>query len=463
MKTNQTFFHICLCGALLLGLPATVEADFFYTTNSDGSTITITGYGGGTNVMVIPSSINGRTVTSIGDSAFFNNIGLMNLTNVVIPNSVTSIGDAAFLDMNVVSVTIPNSVTNISTDAFGNDFKLVHVAIPTNIVSIGDSSFQFCPMGIVTIPNSCISIGATVFYGCGATNVTIGNGLSSIGDEAFNGCTGLPAITVDASNPNYSSVGGVLFNKDQTTLIQYPGGRAGAYTMPNSVTTGGDNAFTYNSSLTSVTLSSSLTSIGYEMFYYCTSLGSVTIPNSVTNINILAFSECYSLANVTIGNGVTTIADEVFVDCSSLTNVTIGNGVTSIGNGAFASCNTLTGIYFHGNAPTPGFESFDGDAPGATVYYLAGTTGWGPTYGGLPTVMLGSQLLISNIGVKNNEFGFTIGGTSNQVAIVQVSTNLATQIWQPLQTNTLNGTTFNFIDSQWKNYPRRFYRLVAGP
>jgi hypothetical protein len=94
----------------------------------------------------------------------------------------------------------------------------------------------------VTIPRTInglpvTSIGGNAFSSCTSlTSVTIPNSVTSIGSGAFSGCTSLSAITVEALNSFYSSVDGVLFNKSQTTLIQYPGGKAGSYTIPNSVT-----------------------------------------------------------------------------------------------------------------------------------------------------------------------------------------------------------------------------------
>jgi hypothetical protein len=95
---------------------------------------------------------------------------------------------------------------------------------------------------------------------------------------------------------------------------------------------------------------------------------------------------------------------------------------------------------------------------GATVYYYYGTAGWASTYGGLPTVMLypPPQVGVGSTGVKPGGFGFTLTGGTNQVIVIEASTNLAT--WQPIWTNTLAGVTTNFVDPQWVNHPHRFYR-----
>jgi hypothetical protein len=158
-------------------------------------------------------------------------------------------------------------------------------------------------------------------------------------------------------------VAGVLFNKSQTTLIAYPGGIAGSYTVPNSVTSIGDSAFAN-----------------------CFGLTSVTIPDSVTSIGDQAFWVCDSLTNVTIGNGVTSIGDDAFGWCSGLTSITIPSSVINIGNAAFGNCTGLTSVFFQGNAPSAGFWVFDPDGK-VTVYYLPGTTGWGATFDGRPTAL----------------------------------------------------------------------------
>ena len=190
------------------------------------------------------------------------------------------------------------------------------VIINDGVISIGREAFDYCTsLTSVTIPNSVTSIGDNAFTSCTSlTSVTIPNSVTSIGGNAFFGCTSLTSINVDSNNPNYSSVDGVLFNKDKTTLIQCPCRKQGAYTIPNS-----------------------LTSIGNQ-----------------------AFADCKSLTSVTIGNSVTSIGNQAFRGCSSLTSVTIGNSVTSIGDYAFYGCDKLVDVYCYATTPpvTKGENTF---------------------------------------------------------------------------------------------------------
>ncbi len=380
----------------LLTLPGVLEAQFTYTTNNGA--ITITGYTGPGGAVTIPGTINGSPVTSIGDNAFAH---CASLTSVTIPDSVINIGYGAFMlcpKLSAINVntnnraysgvagvlfnenqttliqypagkagsyTIPGSVTSIGDNAFYYCTSLASVTIPDSVTSIGDNAFCCCTsLRGVTIPNSVTSIGDSALMECySLTNLTVGSGVTNIGVAAFDGCTSLKAITVDPLNSSYSSVGGLLFNKSQTTLFQYPGGKTGTYTIPNSVTSIGACAFLDCTTLTGVTIGNSVASIGNQAFNYCTSLTAVIIPNSVTSIGV-----------------------DAFLQCSSLTKLTIGSGVTSIADAAFQSCSNLTSVYFQGNAPSLGSDVFGGDN-NVTVYYLAGTTGWGTTFGGRPTAL----------------------------------------------------------------------------
>src|SRR5262249_22916141 len=124
------------------------------------------------------------------------------------------------------------------------------------------------PGGSVIIPSSInqlpvAGINGPVFYNYGfnVTNISLPSTLTIIGDGVFYGCPNLAAITVDAASSVFSSIDGVLFSKDQSTIVAFPAARASSYTIPNSVNSIGDYAF-----------------------YYCNGLTAVTIPNSVTNI-----------------------------------------------------------------------------------------------------------------------------------------------------------------------------------
>jgi hypothetical protein len=492
-----------LLGLLLLAAPVAVQAQFTYITNSDGISITITGYTGPGGAMTIPTSINGLTVSDIGTNAFEST----GLTSVTIPNSVTNIGDAAFGECRSLtaitvktnnsfysstngvlfnkgqttlnqypgglggSYTIPNSVTNIGDYAFAYTVLLSSVTIPNSVTSIGDSAFAYCPyLTSITIPKSVTSIGEYAFESTGLISVTIGdsvtsigdyafaycidlasitipNSVTSIGDAAFGDCRSLTAITVKTNNSFYSSTNGVLFNKSQTTLNQYPGGLGGSYTIPNSVTNIGDYAFA-STGLTSVTIPNSVTSIG-DYAFEDSGLTSVTIPNSVTSIGYSSFAY------------------------TGLTSITIPNSVTSIGADAFYECTNLTSVYFTGIAPIADSSVFElglGEHHGvfqfytiATAYYLPGTTGWSSTFAGVPAVLwhpFGPSGGVS-FGVQSNQFGFNFTGPVNLVIVVEAATNLANPVWIPLQTNTLTNGSLSFSDPQWTNYSSRFYRITS--
>ena len=252
------------------------------------------------------------------------------IKSVFISNGVASISDGAFQNCNrMTNISIPSNVVDVGRYAFDGCSALKSVSIENGVTDIGDYAFKNCfNLSNINIPESVTNIGISVFSNCTSlTSITIPSGVSSIGDGAFSNCSGLTDILVLANNDSYSSVDGVLYNKNQTELYYYPSGKNNStYTIPNSVT-----------------------SIGNSAFSGCSRLTEVTIPNSVTDIGNLAFSNCSSLINISIGNNVTNIGDSVFSGCSSLTDVMIPDSVTSIGSWSFAYCSSLTNITLPSN------------------------------------------------------------------------------------------------------------------
>jgi hypothetical protein len=470
MKAKTLILFLALAGLL----PLVSNAQLTYTTNNGA--ITITGYTGSPTNIVIPASTNGYPVTKIATKAFSGS----GLLNVIIPASVTNIGQQVFYFCNHLTNIVVDSSNPVYSSTNGVLFNKAQTiliqfpggragsyTVPNGVISIGNYAFSQChSLTNVTIPDSVTNILDYAFYYCGLWSVIIGNSVTSIGNYAFCDCNSLMSVTI-----------------------------------PNSVTSiGGINAFKYDRNLRNVIIGDHVTNIGSAAFQLCTSLTSVMIPSSVTSIGDIVFNLCNQMTNIvvdaansaysstngvlfdkaqttliqfpgglggnyTIPNSVINLGNDAFNNCTTLTSVTIPNTVANIDSISFYICTGLTNITFLGNAPTlvvlPGIPyDFTTQGVSATVYYYYGTSGWGTTYGGLQTVMLGAPAPQigggGNVGVQSGNFSFTIAGVTNQPFVVEASTNLVD--WQPVWTNTLAGASAAFTDSQWTNYPARFYR-----
>ena len=189
-----------------------------------------------------------------------------------------SIEESAFEECTgLTAITIPNSVSYIGRIAFSGCTSLTSIAIPESVRFIEDQTF----------------------YGCSKlTSVTIPGSVTNIGEGAFSYCNSLQLFVVAEDNIAYTSLDGVLFDKEMTTLIQFPGGREGAYTIPEGVKTIGGQAFIVAVGITSKTIPESVTTIEGSAFFGCYGLTEVIIPNSVTTIGDYAFRYCDLLETI---------------------------------------------------------------------------------------------------------------------------------------------------------------------
>jgi uncharacterized repeat protein (TIGR02543 family) len=370
-------------------LEADLFEDFQYTDN--GTEITIDYYWGSGDefgAVVIPDTILGKPVTRIGNHCFSCRYDLV---SVQIPESVTSIGDFAFEQCgNLMDITLPGSVTRIGEGAFSSCGGLTSVTIPGSVSHIADRTFVSCYQLInVTISSGVTRIGSGAFTYCtGLSDVVIPATVNDIAVGAFDYCTALISLTVDEANPNYSSEGGILFNKTQTVIMLCPEGINGGYTIPAGVTGIGEFAFFNCDALTNVVLPSGLTDIGERAFSTSDGLTNMILPASVESVGTSAFANCAALVSIEVETGnpnfsstggvlfnqtksiliqypagilgdyvipgsVTHIGDGAFAGCGrpwgsdlpvGLTGITIPDSVTSIGKAAFSGCNRLTSI-----------------------------------------------------------------------------------------------------------------------
>ena len=358
----------------ILALPAIVRGqDFSYSVNGDATCI-ITRYSGPGGDLAIPGTINGRAVVGIADSTFW---GVDSLSSVAIPQSITNISDHAFFfcsSPTAITVAVSNPAYCDQDGVLFDKGKTTLVAYPTG------------KPGDYTIPDGVVRVGNAAVQNCTAlTSVVVPASATNLGSGAFAICNALTSIVVATDNAAYSTRDGVLFDKAQSTLILFPGGKVGDYAVPAGVTQIVDGAFQCCQSLTGITIPDGVTDTGSWVFNGCTALTNIVLSETVTSIGMCAFTGC-NIANLILPSSVSSIGFSAFAYCS-LTNVVFGNGIDYLDAFAFQDCANLASVYFQGSPPSANWEVFFDDH--AIVYYHPEAAGWSMWFGGQPTVPLG--------------------------------------------------------------------------
>jgi len=375
--------------------PSGTQASWF-TYAVSGDAVTITGLSDewtasaatDKNDLIIPSTIEGKSVTAIANSAF---TGKGTLTSVVFPDSVTSIGTGSFgYCTGLTLITLPQNLAVISASSFSHCVGLSAINIPASVTSIGDYAFQSCnALSAIAIPNACASIGNSAFSNCFALeSVSLPASLASIGNSAFNNCQMMASITIPAS---VTTIGSGAFGRCLSLTSV-------SFSSPSRLSSIGASAFSGCSELTSIDLPSSLTSLGASAFANCTALESATIPSGISRLENETFYSCVFLTSISIPNTVQSFGESVFWNCARLTAVSIPEGVTaipqmlcmgccfdmtsltipstvtSIGLSAFWDCTSLKQIVVNASTP-PSLEqnAFYPNVSGMTIAVPAGS------------------------------------------------------------------------------------------
>ena len=299
---------------LLLCAPEDLRAEeghYDYEISEEDGTVTITGYRGPGGELVIPDTLAGRIVKTIGRRAFMEK---NQITSVTFPNTVTFIGRESFRDcQGLATIHIPESVEHIALPAFNRNRNIesFHVAEGNRFYRSVDGALFHKDMSAIRR-----------FPTARSGEYVLPEGVTLIHDGAFSFATKLTSVVI-----------------------------------PEGVTHINKGAFRGCESLTNVELPESLEQFSSKarIFLDCVSLKSIVIPDGVTSIPRLAFSGCVSLEDVTLPKNLKTIEGQAFMGCSSLKRIVIPAGVERLGGGrgaeVFMGCDNLTSVYFLGDAP----------------------------------------------------------------------------------------------------------------
>ena len=344
-----------------------------------------------TGEIIVPSTYNGLPVTRVKERGF----ALARMTSIRLPDTIVEIGEYAFGDSYLREVHFGNGLRTIGNQAFQHCQGIEKITIPDSTLTIGDYAFLECrTTKFLSIGRNLKHIGDSAFRGCTGLNnaLLLPEGLTHIGEYAFNSTSismayipksvtyiGAGAFTkndlfeyigVDPENENYSSIDGVLYDKNQDEVLCFPTAKSpvaikdtisyigdDAYSsckyfgenliIPENIIRIGSSAFSVIDNLKTVTLGSNVTVMGQGAFAGCLNLVEVNLNEVLTSISPYCF-ECSNIASLSLPSSITSIGKYAFESCQLLESLTINRGLTSIGDDVFQHCDNLSALNYEG-------------------------------------------------------------------------------------------------------------------
>lgn len=376
-------------------LKSTEEAkgNIAFVLNEDGQSYSVTGDINYlvTGEIIVPSTYNGLPVTRVKERGF----ALARMTSIRLPDTIVEIGEYAFGDsylrevyfgnglrtignqafqhcQGIEKITIPDSTLTIGDYAFVECFSAKFLSIGRNLKHIGDNAFRGCTglSNALLLPEGLTHIGEFAFHSTSISMAYIPKSVTYIGEGAFNKNDLFEYIGVDPENENYSSIDGVLYDKNQDEVLCFPTAKSpvtikdtihyigdSAYSnckyfgenlvIPESIIRIGSTAFLGIDNLKTVTLGSNVAVMGQGAFAGCLNLVEVNLNEVLTSISPYCF-ECTDIASLSLPNSITSIGQRAFQSCKLLESLTINRGLTSIGDDVFQHCDNLSALNYEG-------------------------------------------------------------------------------------------------------------------
>ncbi|MBQ4515106.1 MAG: leucine-rich repeat domain-containing protein [Anaerolineaceae bacterium] len=387
MKRLHVFVLLLLTFLLMyqIGLADNLTFEDYLYTVLENDKIEIVRYTGEAESLIIPKTMDGYDVISIGTNAFSRN---ETLKEVVIPEAVTAIGNYAFAECtNIQSVSLPEGLGSLGDLVFQGDVKLQNIILPDGIVHIGinpfdrcdslteivfsgDNPYYFTEEGVLfdrrnttltaypagktdteyVIPEWVTEIALAAFSENNyLKEITIQDAVAVMNGNPFCGCLSLTKINISLFNRMFEMHSGALYNTHELELIAYLwGSDADSYTVQRGTRSIGQESFYKHAELKKINLPQTVVTIKDAAFAE-SGLTSINIPDSVISLGNNTFSGCPDLKNVTLPSGLTWLGRYVFSECTALKSISYPKGLDSIGEGAFYQCTSLSELKFPEN------------------------------------------------------------------------------------------------------------------